>query len=87
MAADMSGEEVYNTACAACHAAGIAGAPKLGDAAAWSARIGQGMDTLSTHAISGYQGSAGYMPPKGGRTDLSDDAVHAAVEYMVTQSK
>lgn len=87
MAADMSGEEVYNTACAACHAAGIAGAPKSGDAAAWSARIGQGMDTLATHAISGYQGSAGYMPPKGGRTDLSDDAVRAAVEYMVAQSR
>jgi cytochrome c5 len=87
MAADMSGDEVYNTACAACHTAGIAGAPKTGDVAAWSSRIEQGLDTLSAHAINGYQGSAGYMPPKGGRTDLSDDAVRAAVEYMVAESQ
>jgi cytochrome c5 len=82
-----SGEEVYKMACAACHAAGVAGAPKLGDAAAWSARIEQGMDTLVSHAINGFQGTAGYMPPKGGRTDLSDDAIRASVEYMVENSK
>ena len=87
MAADMSGEEVYNTACSACHAAGIAGAPKFGDAAAWAPRIGQGMDTMVSHAINGFQGKAGYMPPKGGRTDLSDEAVRSAVEYMVDNSK
>jgi len=87
MAADMSGEEVYNTACSACHAAGIAGAPKFGDAAAWAPRIGQGMDTMVGHAINGFQGKAGYMPPKGGRTDLSDEAVRSAVEYMVDNSK
>ena len=82
-----SGEEVYASACAACHAAGVAGAPKLGDSAAWSARIGQGMDTLVNHAINGFQGSAGYMPPKGGRTDLSDEAIRASVEYMVEAVK
>ena len=87
IAADMSGEEVYNTACSACHAAGIAGAPKFGDAAAWAPRIGQGMDTMVGHAINGFQGKAGYMPPKGGRTDLSDEAVRSAVEYMVDNSK
>lgn len=87
MAVEMSGDEVYRTACAACHTAGIAGAPKTGDVAAWAPRIEQGMDTLAKHAIEGYQGSAGYMPPKGGRTDLSDDAVRAAVEYMVAQAK
>lgn len=87
MAAEMSGDEVYKTACAACHTAGIAGAPKTGDAAAWAPRIEQGIDTLSTHAINGFQGKAGYMPPKGGRTDLSDDAVRSAVEYMVAQAK
>jgi len=87
MAADMSGEEVYNTACSACHAAGIAGAPKFGDAAAWAPRVGQGMDTMVSHAINGFQGKAGYMPPKGGRTDLSDEAVRSAVEYMVNNSK
>ena len=87
IAADMSGEEVYTTACSACHAAGIAGAPKFGDAAAWAPRIGQGMDTMVSHAINGFQGKAGYMPPKGGRTDLSDEAVRSAVEYMVDNSK
>jgi cytochrome c5 len=45
------------------------------------------MDTLVEHAINGYQGSAGYMPPKGGRADLSDDAIKAAVEYMAENSK
>jgi cytochrome c5 len=83
----MTAEQVYNTACAACHEAGIAGAPKMGDAAAWAPRIEQGMDTLATHAIKGFQGSAGYMPPKGGRPDLSDDAVRAAVQHMVDASQ
>ena len=87
MAADMSGEEVYNSACAACHTAGIAGAPKLGDAAAWGPRVAQGMDTMVDHAINGFQGKAGYMPPKGGRTDLSDGSIRNAVEYMVSQSE
>ncbi len=83
--AEMTADAVYNSACAACHAAGIAGAPVLGDQAAWSARIAQGMDTLNTHAIEGFQGEAGYMPAKGGRTDLTDDQVRAAVQYMVDQ--
>ncbi len=82
-----SGQDVYQQACAACHAAGVAGAPKLGDAAAWSERIAQGNDTLYDHAINGFQGSAGYMPPKGGRADLSDEAIKAAVDYMVEQGK
>jgi cytochrome c5 len=86
-AADMSGEGVYNAACAACHAAGVAGAPKLGDAAAWAPRIAQGMDTLADHAIKGFQGAAGYMPAKGGRPDLTDDAVRAAVQHMVDGSQ
>jgi cytochrome c5 len=82
-AAPMTGEEVYNNACAACHAAGIAGAPKSGDADAWAPRIAQGIDTLNDHAINGFQGAGGYMPPKGGRADLSDEAVIKAVQYMV----
>ena len=76
------GKSVYETACAACHGAGIAGAPKFGDKAAWGARIAQGKATLDKHAIEGFQGPAGIMPAKGGRADLSDDAVKAAVEYM-----
>jgi cytochrome c5 len=86
-AAEMTGDQVYNTACAACHAAGVAGAPKLGDAGAWAPRIAQGIDTLNTHAINGYQGPAGYMPPKGGRPDLTDDAGRAAVPHMVDASQ
>lgn len=87
VAAVLSGPQVYNAACLACHGAGIGGAPILGDADAWSARISQGDGVLNDHALNGYQGSAGYMPPKGGRADLSDDEIIAAVEYMVEQSR
>ena len=76
------GKSVYETACVACHGSGLAGAPKFGDKAAWVARVAQGRATLEKHAIEGYQGSAGFMPAKGGRVDLSDDAVKAAVDYM-----
>jgi len=82
----MSGPQVYNAACMACHGGGIAGSPKTGDAAAWGPRIAQGMDTLNKNAIDGLQGSAGYMQPKGGRTDLSDDEIIAAVQYIVDQT-
>jgi cytochrome c5 len=74
-------------ACSVCHGAGIAGAPKVGDKAAWSARIAQGTSTLDKHALEGYQGGAGVMPAKGGRADLSDDSVKAAVAHMVAQSR
>jgi cytochrome c5 len=86
-AADLPGETVYNQACVACHGAGIAGAPKFGDRAAWAPRIAQGADTLHTHALQGFQGKGGYMPPKGGRTDLSDQSVINAVDYMVAASQ
>ncbi len=82
VAAKLSGEQVYNTACFACHGAGVGGAPKLGDAAAWAPRRGQGTATLNKHAIEGFQGKAGYMPPKGGRVDLSDDEIIAAVAFI-----
>ncbi|MEM7195678.1 MAG: c-type cytochrome [Pseudomonadota bacterium] len=84
---DQSGEEVYNANCLACHSAGIAGAPKVGDIPGWTDRIAQGMEVLIAHAIDGYQGSAGVMPAKGGNPALSDAAVTAAVEYMVEQSQ
>jgi cytochrome c5 len=86
-AADLTGEQIYNQACVACHGAGVAGAPKLGDKAAWAPRIAQGMDTLHKHALQGYQGKAGYMPPKGGRTDLSDQSVMNGVDYIVAAGK
>jgi len=83
--ATLSGPQVYNQACLACHGAGIGGAPILGDKDAWAARIVPGVDVLIDHAIDGYTGGAGYMPPKGGRTDLSDEEIAAAVQYMVDE--
>jgi cytochrome c len=80
------GQTVYQQACATCHKGGLAGAPIVGDAAQWRARLAQGMDVLVAHAVNGYQGSAGYMPPKGGQIQLADDAVAAAVRYMMEQS-
>ena len=85
--AAVDGKATYDTTCAACHGAGIAGAPKVGDKAAWAPRIGEGINILYTHAIQGYQGKSGVMPPKGGNTTLPDAAVKAAVDYMVSAAK
>jgi cytochrome c5 len=82
-----NGKGTYDKACMACHAAGVAGAPKLGDKAAWKDRIAQGNDTLYGHAIKGFQGKKGVMPAKGGNVSLSDADVKAAVDYMVGQAK
>ena len=82
----MTGPQVYNTACLACHSAGVGGAPVVGDASQWTDRIALGIDVLKQHAIEGYTGSAGVMPAKGGRIDLSDDEVDNAVDYMVDES-
>lgn len=87
VAAALSGPQVYNSACIACHAAGVGGAPVVGDATAWAPRISQGMATLNKHAIEGFSGAVGYMPAKGGRADLSDDEIAAAVKYMADESK
>ncbi|MBE9515430.1 MAG: cytochrome c5 family protein [Proteobacteria bacterium] len=84
-AADGSG--TYNSACAACHASGAAGAPKVGDKADWGPRIKQGKATLYSHALKGFQGKKGFMPAKGGQTQLSDANVKAAVDHMVSKSK
>lgn len=78
-----SGEAVYNAACMACHATGAAGAPKTGDVAAWSGRIGKGMDTLVSNAINGINA----MPAMGMCMDCSDEEIRASVEYMVEQSQ
>jgi cytochrome c5 len=82
-AVDLDGEAAFNQACVACHGAGIAGAPKFGDKAAWAPRIAQGIDTLHQHALQGFQGKSGVMPAKGGRTDFTDKSVMNAVDYMV----
>ena len=86
-AAPMTGVQVYNAACIACHATGLNGAPPLGDVEAWAPRIAQGMDTLHQHALAGFQGQKGFMPQKGGRVDLSDPEIVGAVDYLVEQAK
>jgi cytochrome c5 len=84
----MSGPQVYNAACIVCHQPpGVGGAPPVGDVAAWAPRIAQGMDMLHQHAVQGFQGTAGFMPPKGGRVDLSDAEIMSAVDYLVEQAK
>ncbi len=80
------GKALYNSACVACHGAGIAGAPKLADKANWGPRIAQGNAVLYEHAINGYQGKAGMMPPKGG-SSAPDADVKAAVDFMVAASR
>jgi cytochrome c5 len=78
------GKAAYEAACAACHGAGIAGAPKVGDQGAWGPRIAQGKDTLYKHAIEGFTGKTGVMPAKGARADWPDDLVKQAVDHMLT---
>jgi cytochrome c5 len=84
---DMPGEEVFNTTCVACHGSGLAGAPKVGDKAAWAPRVAEGADTLHQHAINGFTGKSGVMPAKGGMTSVTDASIMAAVDYMVGRSK
>jgi cytochrome c5 len=81
------GTAAYETACAACHGAGIAGAPKNGDKGAWAPRLAQGKATLYKHAIEGYTGKAGMMPAKGGRVDWPDDLIKQAVDHIVEMNQ
>ena len=85
--AAVDGQKVYQSACIACHGAGVAGAPMVGNAAAWADRIAAGNDSLYANAINGLGGSSGVMPAKGGNTTLSDAEVKAAVDHMVSQSQ
>jgi len=73
-----TGEQIYQSVCASCHGAGVLGAPKTGDAAAWGPRIAQGFDTLTQNAINGIRA----MPPRGGGADLTDTEVQRAVAYL-----
>ena len=75
------GKAVYNAVCQTCHASGLLGSPKLGDAGAWGPRIAKGKDTLYTHAINGFNA----MPAKGG-ADIPDEEVQNAVDYMVVEA-
>jgi len=79
----MTAEQIYNTACMACHTTGVAGAPKMGDVAAWAPRIAQGDDVLFEHATKGFKG----MPPRGGSSQLTDEDVSAAIGFMVVNSQ
>jgi cytochrome c5 len=81
------GPSLYQAACTSCHGQGIGGAPKTGDKAAWAARISTGKAILYKHAIEGYTGKAGVMPPKGGRIDLSDDLIKLGVDYLIEQAR
>ncbi|HJU24073.1 MAG TPA: c-type cytochrome [Casimicrobiaceae bacterium] len=83
---NMTGAQVFAQVCKTCHETGLAGAPKAGDKAAWAPRIAEGEATLVKHAIDGYQGKTGTMPPKGGNPDLTDDEVHRAVVYLADQA-
>lgn len=86
VAAALTGPQVYNAACIACHGAGIGGAPVLGDAAAWAPRIAKGSELLGQNALQGFT-DVGYMPPKGGRVDMSDQEILDAVAYLVNESQ
>ncbi|MDT3737425.1 MAG: c-type cytochrome [Denitratisoma sp.] len=78
-----NGKKTYDMACVACHAAGVAGAPKFGDKAAWAPRLATGLDALTTSALKGK----GAMPPKGGNASIPDADIRAAVEYMAAAAK
>ncbi|MBF9264452.1 c-type cytochrome, partial [Paracidovorax cattleyae] len=77
-----AGEALYKQACQVCHAAGVAGAPKFGDKAAWAERLKDGIDGMTRIAIAGK----GAMPPRGG-TQASDAEIRATVEYMANAAK
>ncbi len=79
----VDGKKIYEGGCVVCHGAGIAGAPKFGDKAAWAPRIKTGMDTLYAASIKGK----GAMPPKGGNPALTDEQMKAAVDYMVAAAR
>jgi cytochrome c5 len=81
------GAALYESTCKTCHGAGLAGAPKAGDKAAWAPRLAQGKATLYEHAIKGFTGKSGVMPPKGGRADLSDELIKQGVDYLTSLAR
>ena len=87
LAVPKDGKELYEGVCKACHGAGLAGAPKAGDKAAWAPRLAEGMPTLYEHALKGYTGKTGAMPAKGARTDLPDDLIKQGVDYLTSLAK
>ena len=82
-----NGKTVYDANCKSCHEKGAGGAPALGDKQEWQSRLAKGIDSLVDIAINGVQGYGGSMPPRGGNSDLTDEEVKAAVNYMIEQVK
>jgi cytochrome c5 len=77
-----TGQQIYESLCTSCHAAGVLGAPKTGDTAAWAPRLQQGLDTLVKHATEGLNA----MPPRGGGADLTDTEVRRATVYLANSA-
>jgi len=82
----LDGSVIFGKLCTACHGTGAGGAPKL-EKGLWADRVKQGIETLDKHAVEGYKGAAGLMPPKGGNPSLTDDQVKATVKWMVDNLK
>jgi cytochrome c5 len=87
LAVPKDGAALYDAVCKTCHATGLVGSPKFGDHAAWAPRIAKGKAALYDHALKGYTGTAGVMPAKGGRTDLSDDLIRQGVDFLVSKAQ
>ncbi|UNK42362.1 c-type cytochrome [Luteimonas sp. S4-F44] len=82
----LEGSVIFENLCAGCHTSGAGGAPTL-DHAHWDARLAQGKDTLYKHSIEGFTGAAGVMPARGGNPALTDEQMHAVVDWMVDNLK
>jgi len=81
------GKSVYDSTCQMCHKTGVMGAPKFGSKDDWKPRIAKGKETLYQHALKGFKGKKGVMPAKGGKSQLSDADVKAAVDYFIAHAK
>ena len=84
---DHPGRAVYGRVCFACHDTGVAGAPKLGDAGLWRPRREKGMEALQQSLLNGFQGESGYMPPRGGCADCSDEELTEALTFILSQAE
>ena len=84
LAVPANGKQLFEQVCQTCHGPGLVGAPKAGDKAAWASAVAEGKPTLYQHAVNGFTGTTGTMPPKGGRTDLSDALIKQGVDYMLS---
>ncbi len=80
-----TGEKVFKQVCFACHGPGVNGAPRVGNKSQWDFRVEQGKDVLYKHAHEGFKGEHGVMPPRGGKPDLTDAELNAAVDYMLSR--